>query len=132
MVFTFFADKYKDILYTVRFPHSDAYVTFFLWFSLSAPFVLIYIFDGNFCHSLKVYFSLDVIWDNSNKKISGLTRLGIFTIIAVYENLIQILCQLIDMFYFGHRVQAYQGFIPILGFFMISKVVGYITGMFYK
>ena len=92
MVLDFFLDKYKDILYTVKFPHSDAYVTFFLWFSLTAPFVLIYIFDANFLHSLRVYFGLDIIWDTKDDDTRSLKRLFIVTIIAVYENLIQILC----------------------------------------
>ena len=54
------ADHYKDILYTIRFPHSSASVTFWLWFSLFAPFSIVWVVNrsggGNILKATSVFF----------------------------------------------------------------------------
>jgi len=37
-------DFYKDMLYVIKFTHFSAISVFFLWFSITAPFAMIYLF----------------------------------------------------------------------------------------
>ena len=41
-------DFLKDILYTIRFPHYSKAIVFWLWFSITAPFSIVYSNEEDF------------------------------------------------------------------------------------
>ena len=67
-------DFYKDIIYAFYFPHHNAITTLPLWFSITAPIGIIYIFlnkDDKKPTSLKktllIFFGIDVFFQSFNK-----------------------------------------------------------------
>ena len=81
----FTLDKLKDLLYTIRFPHASPRVAFWLWFSLMAPFTIIWIIDRNFIEAFKLFSGFDAYFDKIMKK-DVFVKFLMLTMIVTLEN----------------------------------------------
>ena len=54
-------DFFKDILYTIRFPHYTMATVFWLWFSIIAPFSVLWAFTNDLIYAIKIFFGMDIL-----------------------------------------------------------------------
>jgi len=79
-----FIDLVKDIVYTITFAHNNFMINFMLWWSIMAPFAIVFTFFGDteLWKSLKIYFGFDFCSMDTGNKIF------LFMMIALLENFI--------------------------------------------
>ena len=121
------ADILGDFTYLLYFPHSSVVIIWVICFSIFVPIgasILLLSDKYGVLGSLKYYYGFAVYG-----KCDPGARIGVVIITAVFENLVQMLCLLVDSFSLGTRWSAFQAGKAILGFILYSKSVGEIIGV---
>ena len=88
-------DYYKDFYFVVSFPHTQDMV-FFLWFSVTVPYLASCFFNGGFFEGAKSFFSFGFLFKKDEEYYTK--RLNALFFIALFQNMIQILCQFNNLF----------------------------------
>ena len=123
------ADILGDFTYLLYFPHSSVVIIWVICFSIFVPIgasIIALNAERNYgvSGSLKYYYGF-AVYGNCNPVF----RILVVVITAVFENLVQMLCLLVDSFSLGTRWSAFQAGKAILGFILYSKSVGEIIGV---